>query len=63
MLGLETSESFKNSAAYLASWLRALKGDKRLIVSAAGHAQKAVDYILGKTENEPQYVETEGNQA
>jgi len=36
-----------NSAAYIASWLKALKNDKKLVVSAAGKAQKAVDYILG----------------
>ena len=46
--GLETSDSFDNSAAYLASWLKALKDDKRLIVSAAGAAERAVSLILGK---------------
>ena len=35
-----------NSAAYLASWLKALKEDKTLIVHAAANAQKAADYIL-----------------
>jgi len=38
----------KNSAAYLANWLGVLKGDKKLVVTAAGQAQKAVDYITGK---------------
>lgn len=37
-----------NSAAYLANWLKALKNDKKLVVTAAGQAQKAVDYISGK---------------
>ena len=46
--GLETEVSFNNSAAYLAGWLKALKDDKRLIVSAAGAAEKAVSLILGK---------------
>lgn len=32
-------------AAYLASWLRALKNDKRLIFSAAAHAQRAADFL------------------
>lgn len=36
-----------NSAAYIQSWLRKLKDDKRMVVQAAGLAQKAVDYMLG----------------
>ena len=47
--GLETPQSFHNSAAYIQGWLRALKDDKRFIVSAAGKAEKAVDYILTGT--------------
>ena len=46
-LGIETEDSFQNSAAYIESWLKALKNDKRLIVSASGKAEKAVKYILG----------------
>jgi antirestriction protein ArdC len=34
-------------AAYLTSWLAALKNDKRLIFQAAGHAQRAADYLHG----------------
>ena len=45
--GMETASSFHNSAAYVANWLTALKNDKRLIVSAASKARKAVDLILG----------------
>ena len=44
--GLETPQSFTNSAAYCQNWLRVLKNDKRFIVSAAGKADKAVSYIL-----------------
>ena len=44
--GIETSSSFRNSAAYVQNWLTALKSDKRFIVSAAGKADKAVNYIL-----------------
>ena len=47
--GLETSESFHNSAAYVQNWLQALRNDKRFIVSAAGKAEKAVALILGET--------------
>jgi antirestriction protein ArdC len=36
------------SAAYIASWLRALKDDRKLLVSAAGQAQRAADYILNR---------------
>jgi len=45
--GIVTDEH-ENSAAYIQSWLDVLKeGDnKRWIIEAAGHAQKAVDYIL-----------------
>ncbi len=46
--GLETESSFNNSAAYIAGWLKALKDDKRLIVSAAGAAERAVSLVLGK---------------
>lgn len=46
---LETSASFKNSAAYIQSWLKVLQNDKRFITTAAGKAEKAVNYILGIT--------------
>ncbi len=46
--GLETAKSFRNNAAYVQSWLQALKDDKRFIVSAAGKADKAVALILGE---------------
>jgi antirestriction protein ArdC len=32
-------------AAYIASWLKALKDDKRAIFAAAAHAQRAADYL------------------
>jgi antirestriction protein ArdC len=39
-----------NSAAYIQSWLRALKSkdNKNMVITAAGAAQKAVDYILDR---------------
>jgi antirestriction protein ArdC len=40
--------TLENSAAYLASWIRTLKGDPRLAIIAAANAQKAVDYILNR---------------
>ena len=45
--GLETANSFRNSAAYVQNWLKVLRDDKRFIVSAAGKAEKAVSLILG----------------
>lgn len=45
--GIETASSFRNSTAYIQSWLRALRNDKRLIVSASGAAAKAFDLITG----------------
>ena len=46
-VGLETTRSFRNNAAYVQNWLQVLKNDKRFIVSAAGKAEKAVSLILG----------------
>jgi antirestriction protein ArdC len=42
-----TPEVRKDHAAYIGSWLKALRDDKRLIFSAAAHAQRAVDYLHG----------------
>lgn len=46
MLGLETKKTFRNSAAYIQSWIRVFKNDPRFVVSAAGKAEKAVKFIL-----------------
>ena len=35
-------------ASYIASWLAALRNDKRLIFAAASQAQRAADYLLPK---------------
>lgn len=45
-LGIETDESFTQSAAYLASWIKTIKEDPKIIVSAAAAAQKALDLIM-----------------
>ena len=50
-LGL-SNEPRPDHAAYLASWLRVLKNDKRAIFTAASKAQAAVDYMHGKQEEE-----------
>ena len=46
--GIETRDSFRNSAAYLKGWTDAIKGNPELIVAAAGKADKAVEFILGE---------------
>ena len=38
----------ENQAAYLKGWLDQIKSDKRLVVLAAGAAQKAADWIRGE---------------
>jgi len=38
-----------NSAAYIQGWLSVLKGSPKLVVHAAAQAQRAADYILGRT--------------
>ncbi|MBL8879300.1 MAG: DUF1738 domain-containing protein [Phycisphaerales bacterium] len=40
--------TLENQAAYLQGWIRVLKGDKRLVITAAGAAQKAADWIRGE---------------
>ena len=59
-LGIETPASFRNSAAYIQGWLKALRNDKRMIVSAASRAEKAVKMILDIKET---IQETEQEQA
>ena len=38
----------EQSAAYIASWLRVLDDDRRLVVVAAAQGQRAADHILGR---------------
>jgi antirestriction protein ArdC len=51
-----TPEVRDDHAAYIASWLKVLKGEKRFVFTAASHAQRAVDYLHSlqpKVEDEP----------
>ena len=50
-MGLETPETFQNSAAYIQNWLQVLKNDKKFIVAASGKAEKAAKYILDVKED------------
>ena len=45
-IGLENQ--FDNSVAYLKSWLGKLKDDTKMLITASGRAQKAVDYIMDR---------------
>lgn len=45
---IDTEKAFRNSIAYLQSWVANLKDDPKAIVVAAGKAEKAVRYILGE---------------
>lgn len=46
---IECEKAFKNSASYIAGWLRALKNDKKLVIMAAAKAEKAAEYIMNST--------------
>jgi len=47
-LGIESDRAFRNSAAYIQGWLRALRNDPRMIVWAAAKAEVSARYILGE---------------
>jgi len=42
-----TLEPRPDHANYIASWLTVMKNDKRVIFTAAAHAQRAADYLYG----------------
>jgi antirestriction protein ArdC len=44
-----TPEVREDHGAYIGSWIKALKSDKRAIFTAASHAQRAVDFLHGAT--------------
>ena len=50
-IGINTAGTLKNSAAYIQGWLKALKNDKRMIISAASRAEKAVALIFNDAVN------------
>ncbi|WP_257205852.1 zincin-like metallopeptidase domain-containing protein [Bacillus wiedmannii] len=53
------SQTIDNSAAYINDWLQVLKNDKNLVVRAASQAQKAFDYMIGKTVSQVKEQEKE----
>lgn len=48
--GVESNSTFRNSAAYIQGWMKAIENDPNLLVRAAGKADKAVAFILGEEE-------------
>ena len=50
MSGIENT--LENSAAYIGGWLKKLRDDKRLVITAASQGQKAADYVLGRKGND-----------
>ena len=47
ILGIESGNSFRNSAAYVQDWSEHIKNDPMMFVTAAARADKAVNLILG----------------
>jgi len=54
-----TPEVRPDHAAYIASWLEVLKGDKRFVFTAAGYAQRAADYLHSR---QPRQVDTDAEE-
>lgn len=52
-------QTIENSAAYIAGWLKILNGDKKQAIIAAGQAQRAADFILGRKEADTESVTSE----
>ncbi|MND04629.1 hypothetical protein D3C83_249910 [compost metagenome] len=50
-------DHFENNAAYIQSWMKVLKNDRRFVIYASGKAQQAVGFILKIqfTEREPEH--------
>jgi len=50
--------TIQNSASYLQSWITRLRGDSKLLVSAASQAQKAADFIRNLNANSDESEES-----
>lgn len=57
LMKIDNDESVGQSASYIKGWSKVIKEDKKLVVSMAGKAQRAVDFIVGDTK-----VEVEENE-
>ncbi len=52
--GISPEATDENTAAYLQFWLGCLRNDKKLLIQAASHAQKAANLILGHEPPQPE---------
>jgi antirestriction protein ArdC len=50
--GIDTTDLFDNSVAYIQSWIKKLQNDSKFIISAASKAQRRFDYLIGATTEE-----------
>lgn len=57
-----TPEPREDHAAYIGSWLKVLKNDKRAIFTAAAHAQRAADFLHGLQSKTDQTTEQAAEQ-
>lgn len=46
--GIANDATLNNTVAYIQSWLKALKNDRQMVITAAQRAQRAADYILDR---------------
>jgi antirestriction protein ArdC len=46
-----TNQTFENNSSYISNWLQRLRNDKKLIITASSHAQRACDFILNRIQN------------
>ncbi|MBO0815832.1 MAG: hypothetical protein J2P30_11925, partial [Actinobacteria bacterium] len=62
--GIDDPGIFGNSASYIASWLRALRDDKKLVVSAGAQAQRASETVTGpsRSTRQPEAGQPEAGQ-
>jgi antirestriction protein ArdC len=56
-LGIDASNVYNNSVAYIRGWASRLGSDTKLVIAAAGQAQKRVDWLLGENKAEQAVTE------
>jgi len=55
--------TIENQAAYVGGWLKQIRQDKKLVITAAGAAQKASDYIRGERKETEESLATVADSA
>jgi antirestriction protein ArdC len=58
MAGLP-DDIIEDTASYIGGWIEKIKADPKLVITAAGRAQKACDYILGEQGIKAENIESE----